>query len=122
MEHKTDNEILDDYELIAEFMDFKLSERGNNWKGELNGETFYTDNLIVFQQSWDCIMPVVERIESLPEIGVVANIHKNFTEILVSSLDGRRLYEKACYNSTSKISHVYDSTVSFIKWYNEQNK
>lgn len=73
-------------------------------------------NLIIPQEevnyadSWDWLMPVVEKIESS---GFNVLIEDNFCRI------GQELQVKA--TTMTKIESVYKAVVEFIKWYN-QNK
>lgn len=124
-------EIKNDNELIAEFMGLRF-EPGK--PAPENVPSFYRlttgDHIDVieiqnYSKSWDWLMPVVEKIDSLPEIdfemypayksigqraGVGVKIRTSPGEILVLP-EGR-----------SRIEVVYKAVVLFIKWYNEYRK
>jgi len=125
---KTDNE------LIAEFMGFV--DGGNYWaaidnpyKNFEGGHRFYSSELL-FDESWDWIMPVVELLNE----PVVKN-----GKIIRSAVQIDIFY-KACNlkfepdedfediddfslhtQGKTKIEAVYKAVVEFIKWYNSLN-
>ena len=89
--------------MIAEFMGFKLQDDPNErWFGQYftvpNKVWANRIELLHFHASWDWLMPVVEKIESVNE-GVPQ-------QLLNASL-------------FSYIEEVYSSVVEFIEWYNE---
>jgi hypothetical protein len=114
---KADNESIDfNNQLIKEFMG-----------GEhpiVTGANFTLTEYLshgLYHKSWDWLMPVVEKIDSLPETdfemypayesitersGVAVRIWTSPGEILVMP-QGR-----------SRIEVVYKSVIEFIKWYN----
>lgn len=116
MENKIDNE------LIAEFMEFTPENHG--WRtpiGFVNCAYSVVRERLLFDTSWDWLMSVVEKIDSLPEIdfemypaykatgercGVVVKIRTSPGEILVLPQDRPR------------IKVVYRAILEFIKWYN----
>ncbi len=76
-----------------------------------------------YHSSWDWLMPVVEKIESLPLIndaGICVLIEHSYCRIY---LDNWGEYTTVAENATkkNKLSAVYLSVIEFIKWYN-QNK
>jgi hypothetical protein len=97
--------------LIAEFMGATPIMLGASKEYEMYGiieciedgedeKHFFIDDELLFDQSWDWLMPVVERIEQVHE-GVPQ-------ELIHLSLFSTR-------------DEVYNAVVDFIKWYNEQN-
>jgi hypothetical protein len=119
---KTDNE------LIAEFMgripnthrknessapeDYFETEAGKFGYWELNS----------YDTSWDWIMPVVEKIESIvTEVEIC-----NSTCVISNGTpqgDGGKFYETIVDSyGTSKIDATYKAIVDFIKWYKSQPK
>ncbi len=65
--------------------------------------------------SWDWLMPVVEKIESLlPDDSVVIIESKDCTIPVIQ--DGFDIYVQGTYKHES----VYLACVEFIKWYNKQ--
>jgi hypothetical protein len=91
--------------LIAEFMQ-------PSFKGfatyDYDGMLLTLENL-KFHYDWNCLMEVVEKVESL---NVVVEIRKNGCYILRSPNN----YTSELENS--KIEAVYNALVDFIEWYN----
>ncbi len=68
-----------------------------------------------FDTSWDWIIPVVEKIESLPE-GFIVPIHKTSCSII---MNGKSLINPPIHKQAStKFKAVYDAVFEFINWYN----
>lgn len=66
-----------------------------------------------FHESWDWLMPVVEKIESL---GYNVKIYTWAKGTVHScSIEGVSID----YNGDSKLRLVYESIIEFIKWYND---
>ena len=98
--------IVEKNRMIAEFIGFKLQDNPNErWFGQYfttsNGLWANRIELLHFDTSWDWLMPVVEKIESVNE-GVPQ-------QLLNVSL-------------FSYIEDVYNAVVEFIEWYNENEK
>lgn len=94
---KTDNE------LIAEFMGWQKRPAlfDTYWK---KGEFDKTSNSFFYDDSWDQLMPVMEKIA------------KKYDE---THLQVRPICELTIF---ARIDLVYESVVDFIKWYNSQSK
>jgi len=126
---KTDNE------LIAEFMGlrvYKISS-GNCYGVLANGKpakhpTKRHESHLRYSSSWDWLMPVVEKIES---IGYATKIrYEAFTqgeemgyhdiEIFTLNENNGYLRVACCTERIPKIQAVYKAVVEFIKWYNTQ--
>jgi hypothetical protein len=73
-----------------------------------------------YHSSWDWIMPVVERIESLHSIieGKYINIRISQGYVEIEGANERIFYN--CSIEGSKITTVYKGIIDFIKWYNTQ--
>lgn len=97
---KTDNE------LIAEFMGLDV-DGGNVTDGTL--ET--TVEKLQYHTSWDWIMPVVEKIEELPNVYSV-EIHMGATVQIHSGILFEYFWDG--------IKSVHKAVVEFIKWHNDQ--
>lgn len=123
-------EITEGNKLIAEFMSKENPFHDGRYI-VLNGFA-YTPDEMKFNSSWDWIMPVVEKIESMRysvTIGTAFRSDKTqriYCEIGTPELwDFKRLDIKPIVefdeeNGNSKIEIVYISVVEFIKWYNQQ--
>jgi hypothetical protein len=118
---KTDNG------LIAEFMGGRYDAMSNSWTGL--PEKYHAGHMItwayspadlMYSSSWDWLMPVVEKIESLtlPVTGYRMVIVK--IDDCTCSMQGNR-YNYTRFSGESKIEAVYKAVVKFIKWYNTQN-
>lgn len=124
---KTDNE------LIAEFMGFERIEN-DRWmahyiKGLLDPYFgSFRDVHLRFNESWDWLMPVVEKIERL---GYYTTIFKDEDGQQTAILHPVPSYQRdensmivpndPMRGNESKIDTTYSVVVEFIKWYNEQN-
>jgi hypothetical protein len=125
----TQKEIFEGNKLIAEFMNFSVSDHTilpdrlvwYDWDGPRE---------VLYHSSWDWLMPVVEKIENL---GYYVNI-------LTYTTDGSNI-EFGCqitkYNEEdyqyknlplkfsfgkTKLEETYLQTIEFIKWYNNEQK
>lgn len=98
----TEQEINESNQLITEFMGKEPAE-------------FY-GNANLYNQFWDLLMPVVERIEDL---NYEVNIHGGCW-VVIQDIDpdrdqGNEVIE---VSAPTKILSVYQAVVEFIKWYN----
>ena len=91
--------------LISEFMGFK--HNGVYFAHMAVGHKVY------YHSSWDWLMPVVEKIETIGEDG---------GGYFLSSRGNHASYGMffCIIVGESKIDAAYKATVEFIKWYNEQ--
>jgi hypothetical protein len=71
---------------------------------------------VKYHSSWDWLMPVVEKIESLD---YKVDIFYKYAQ--VSTMDEDFICRSFAINH-SKIQEVWEMVVKFIKWYNKQNK
>lgn len=114
MENK---EIIDGNKLIAEFMGLKdvMSFR------EQIGNGFCSPVDMKYHTSWDWLMIVVEKIESL---GYYTNILSADNNNKSHTMHITRINEQEQYSlwHDSKIHAVYYAVVEFIKWYNENKE
>lgn len=148
----TDKEILKGNKLIAEFMEWK-KKADNFFESPIHGH--YDDNFpnnLHFHESWDWLMPVVDKIENVcndyGRIGVIKIGGKLYTPISWSyntktrsfgeykesrtNKAYRKIYyydEENMYGSKkertradSKIESVWKCCIYFIKWYNKNVK
>jgi len=101
---------------------------------EVNTFSPYFDDM-KFNTSFDWLMEVVEKIESLKPIqlmdrnwiGFDVRIYKTFnTQTHYCTIkylkEGGDMTIANGFSKQSKIEAVYNACVEFIKWYNEQNK
>lgn len=122
MENTTENN-----KLIAEFMGAKTQPQKGYVEYEMYGiipsiedaeyiQHFFQADEMLFQSSWDWLMPVVEKIESL---GFNITIEKNYTDVMeiFNGLGGSLFGFK---RSSDKIKNTHKAVVEFIKWWNNQ--
>lgn len=76
-----------------------------------------------YRSSWDLLMPVVEKIESLEYVDRMSryvvntlNFKENYT-CTIHDLNEEEVVQ--CEGETRKIA-VYCAVVEFVKWYNQQ--
>lgn len=119
-------DIIESNELIARFMGLET---------QLNTDTGYTFHLLItkgdydtlfqidvghgdemlYNSSWDWIIPVCEHIRSLGS--VIVDIELG-SRVIISFDDGVAFYtKKHCY-ATKNIEAVYTAVIDFIKFYN----
>ena len=115
----TSEEILDGNKLIAEFDGLKIIT---------DDISFFDTNykpLKKYNELWACIMPIVEKIESISELSqnrkcnfhVTIEKHRCFIKWGI----GYTICDINDYHN-SKISIVYKAIIEFIKWYNQNKK
>lgn len=128
------SEIIEGNSAIMEFMGYKLAGDGigrpfnitkpgeSDWylaSWSVEGFHQYLVDEIKYHSSWDWLMPVVEKIESMGHKTIIGggDFWGNYCNILHSngSLD------KAMGQGETKIEAVYKSIVEFILWYNSQS-
>lgn len=117
---KTDNE------LIAKFMGWTQHDKVKEWMNVPKGQDLHfkawklRKDSLLFNESWDWLMPVVEKIETMDR--TLVNIYGDGTVIAVDN-EGLEIYGKTTHgNKDDKIQHVYRAIVDFIKWYNENRQ
>ena len=105
--------------IIAKFMGY--IDNGCSEEGFLiNPTTNYDEDIIElkFNSDWNCLMDVVEKIESL-------GYNFNITSQNATALQNHSaIYQTNIYSvdGTKKIQATYETVVEFIKWYNQQKE
>jgi len=131
----TTEEILQGNKLIAEFMGAKYDKDtsfcmhpNDLWlpiHGVVNYKTTESGSgkTLHYHSSWDWLMPVVEKIESMLHDDIVITIEYKDCLIPVvagtfkTDNDGFDIHIKG---AESKINAVYQAVIEFITWYNKQ--
>lgn len=75
-----------------------------------------------YQSSWNCLMPVIEKIELL---GYPVTIYQAYTQIESLETMIKEILTKPIikeYAKDGKIEASYKSVIKFIKWYNENKE
>lgn len=134
---------MDNNRLIAEFMGVELVDTNfpsdgywfdlmspmfdnsnyTEWADMNEGKIRVPISALCYNDSWDWLMPVVEKIESLELNGNYFFIEISKEKVHIKYFrDGEEFDNIFCYyyNSRSKFDTVYIAVVEFIKWYNEQ--
>ena len=129
----TEKEILKGNKLIAEFMGGKYNSqlRFNISQDEIwlpiHGICNYARDKgkkLKYFSSWDWLMPVVEKIESLPDInqaGICVLIEHSYCRIYLDNW-GKYTDVAQYVTKKDKLGAVYQAVVKFIKWYNENKQ
>lgn len=89
----------------------------------LGNDEYYIDltdsETFKFKESWDWVMPIVEKIETLDKYRFDVEMRQSIITI----------YDKdnqediiGIYDTDRKIDAVYNACISFIHWYNQQSK
>lgn len=114
--------MMTDNEIIAEFMEIRhepdacLKSKDLYWHyDQLN----VMSDKLYFDTSWDWLMPVVEKIESLGYCHWLSlnRLDNNFYSQFLNENNEVEAYS---FCAPIKIVSVYNSVVEFIKWYNQQ--
>lgn len=127
----TEQEVKTGNELIALFMGAIYSENAEAWgfgnahiwskKIKLQGKVYKNlvwatkfEKELKYHSSWDWLMPVVEKIESLNFSTLIYHLPKTLytTKIISGGAD------VVGVNRDTKIQSVFDTVIEFIKWYN----
>ena len=109
----TEKEVIIGNIMIAEFMGQRM--RNLELDEERSGYHYH--------DSWDWIMPVCIKIESLNKLGGIVTIMQGQCKITSNMLGNKTVYAHVCHYMTmeaeGKLKAVYEAVVTFIKWYNE---
>ena len=106
--------------LIAEFMEFNINDGFvvTDYNDEFLRDKKGTWEDVKYHSSWDWLMPVVEKIESL---SCNVNIINKYCQIIRFE-GGAPRFQKSITDSQTKIENTWLAVVEFIKWYNQTKK
>jgi hypothetical protein len=104
-------EIIENNKLIAEFMNLDVGFADTNCPMVVGEKNMWT--AILYHKSWDWLMPVVEKIESITK---TTNQHL-FKKLLHYSRNQYTIFDLKL--TESLIDKTYKYCIAFIKWYNE---
>lgn len=98
----------------------KCIEFGRSIKmGATRGRFFNYDEL-KYNESWDWLMPVVEKIESFPDTSIVFEVENL---IIITVITNKTPYQTKQFSNRlenlSKIEAVYKVVIDFINWHNK---
>ena len=124
--------IVENNKFIAEFMGFvadksfevKLADGINTSYYYRKDDVVHLPEIMKYNCSWDWLMEVVEKIESLPD---EENNGAFFFEIYQDSViifsNGDYINELIeVMGQGSRINSVYQAVIEFIQWYNQETK
>ena len=98
-----------DNKLIAEFMGVPQGKHTHFMVEPFALESYADVDDLKYDASWDWLIPVVQKIESL---GYVFTIQGGKAEY------GEMMSETRCFIAEDKLSSTYQAVVEFIKTYN----
>jgi len=98
--------------LIAEFLCTTQKTKDLDDCYILNGKAYHIEDLN-FHSSWEWLMQVVEKIESI-----------GGTQIFINGISCEIIFKGIVISkhSNTKIESVYNACVEFILWFNENKK
>ncbi len=120
---------LEGNKIIAEFMGLKY-EKKKYWDGNKNWYKHVWNGFelseLEYNSSWDWLMPVIEKIESLyggDAISVriqyhICEVEMNTQYALANDFHLPEIWERA----ESKIEATWLTVIAFINWYNQNKK
>lgn len=76
---------------------------------------------VSYHTSWNWLMPVVEKIESLEDENRCAKYNFNCVQSFVEIIDNETSEEIIEIDLDNKFDSTYQAIVQFIEWYNKQN-
>ena len=120
------NEIEVNNILIAEFMEFHRDTEdlylidNYNLRSENQFQATYVREM-KFHTSWDWLMSVVEKIESLVDEKGCAIYNVVIQQCFVEIIENHTSDEIVNLDRDNKKDAIYDAVVEFIKYYNENN-
>lgn len=109
--------------LIAIFMELKIGiypsiDGKRYWETPIGDVSMDSANLLLYNSSWDWLMPVIEKIEEIEEIEMTEikygdDEYGYVTEIYHCEIASIKSYGK------TKLESVYYAIVAFITWHNK---
>jgi hypothetical protein len=120
--------------LIAEFLDLYVTDFNGTYhfvcKEEqknkaLNQAWLFRLEEAKYHESLDCLMPVIEKIESIGYDTGICGVEINgekLTEVLISPIEKAGKIEIHIRQDLPKITATWQAVVQFIQWYNSLTK
>ena len=79
---------------------------------------------LAFNESWDLLMPVIDKIETIKTINDSEKFRFNITGDGISITrfdDGSGIISQRVNDSTNRLQYAFEVVVEFIEWYNKPN-
>lgn len=124
------SDIIGGNKLIADFMGYftKSIEYAKRKKIEYDWEKDLVEiRTLNYHKSWESLMPVVIKIESLGSIrveisGYICEIYQTKRNPAIKENGGFQEISLVSEKHNDKLTLVWMSVIEFIKWYNQQKK
>jgi hypothetical protein len=133
---------MENNKLIAEFMGAIIIETYYNEDKSINhflmdmgknrtqNSRYISDITMLYHKSWDWLIPVVEKIESLGYYTKIYSYTIGYSTehyMAILTYDDKTQYENLAMNrkfthSANKLTATYNAVIEFITWYNTQKK
>ena len=127
----TQQEIIEGNKLIAEFMGLNIGHDGKKLDPGVFTVNGYitTTTMLKYHSSWDCLMPVVEKIASTVIKGRPPFNSDQFVRVelnvngyvKIENLRDTPIFTNVSIEG-SLINATYKAVIQFIRWYNNQPK
>lgn len=113
--------VTENNKLIVEFMGREVITEKDflAYNYEELKDNMYIDTTLKYHSSFDWLMEVAEKIESLGYQVVIEKNNCNIINWEYTQVIDPKFYSRVIRSAT-KIEAVYNAVVSFIEWYNEQ--
>ena len=113
----TQEQIIEGNKLIGEFMKIKINHagKGDLYKCPATGLST-SDKELEYHSSWDWLMSVVEKIESMGYDVFINGLYCRITDCGMSD------FELESGEVNTKIEAIWFTVIEFIKWYNSCQK
>lgn len=105
--------------LIAEFMQLKNDGHGMYYFPEYSSGEWHTVYELRHHESWDWLMPVIERIQ---KEGFKTSIENNWTSIDGCTDETDGIWFETTGANLNMLQATYEAVVKFIKWYNDNKR
>lgn len=119
--------VLNPSEKFLELKRFGMWVTEDYYNSEKPYDEWHYEGGLKYKESWDWLMPVVEKIESLYEGNIIVKIAFNNCSISICT-QYYLAHDEMVFNGIefhkeeTKIKSVWKTVVEFIKWYNSQSK
>lgn len=123
--------IVENNKLIAEFMGFvadksfevKLADGINTSYYYRKDDVVHLPERMRYNSSWDWLMGVIEKIESLPAMEDNGNFFFEIHQDSVTVFNSTRMdIVIEVIGQGSRINNTYKAVIEFIQWYNQETK
>jgi hypothetical protein len=111
-------EIMAGNRLLADFMGFQQTSIGwfdNDGVLSIAGDNTFDE--LRFKESWDWLMPVVEKIESIEDNFGGQRFNVQIEQCFCCIIENRTSHDIVIFDSDTKMEAVFAACVEFAKWY-----